>query len=49
MTVAQHNVLGNGQLAPGGMAVVIKPFPIESMAARIRSMIEGRKEPAEHT
>lgn len=48
MTVAQHNVLGNGQLA-SGMAVVIKPFPIESMAARIRSMIEGRNEPAEHT
>ena len=45
---AENAILGNGQLAPG-MAVLTKPFPIESMAARIRSMIEGRKEPAERT
>ncbi|WP_246694730.1 PAS domain S-box protein [Methylobacterium sp. WL6] len=45
---AENAILGNGQLAPG-MAVLTKPFPIEAMAARIRSMIEGRKEPAERT
>jgi hypothetical protein len=35
--------VGNGQLAPG-MAVLTKPFPVETMAARIRSMIEAGKE-----
>jgi PAS domain S-box-containing protein len=40
---AENAVLGNGHLAPG-MAVLTKPFAIESMAARIRSMIEGGKE-----
>ena len=37
---AENAVLGNGQLAPG-MAVLTKPFAIEKMAARIRSMIEA--------
>ena len=32
-----------GGFAPG-MAVLIKPLPVESMAARIRSMIEGQQE-----
>ena len=40
---AENAILGNGQLAPG-MAVLTKPFAIEMMAARIRSMIEGGKE-----
>ncbi len=39
---AENAILGNGQLAPG-MAVLTKPFPVETMAARIRSMIEGPK------
>ncbi len=39
---AENAVLGNGHLAPG-MAVLTKPFPIETMAARIRSMIEGKR------
>ena len=39
---AENAVLGNGHLAPG-MAVLTKPFAVETMAARIRSMIEGRK------
>ncbi|WP_407943266.1 hybrid sensor histidine kinase/response regulator [Methylobacterium brachiatum] len=42
---AENAILGNGHLAPG-MAVLTKPFPIETMAARIRSMIEGGKEQA---
>lgn len=33
----------NGQLA-FGMAVLTKPFPVETMAARIRSMIKAGKE-----
>jgi DNA-binding response OmpR family regulator len=37
---AENAAVGNGHLAPG-MAVVTKPFSIETMAARIRSMIEG--------
>lgn len=40
---AENAALGNGQLAPG-MAVLTKPFPMETMAARIRSMIEAGKE-----
>ena len=36
---AENAALGNGQLAPG-MAVLTKPFPVETMAARIRAMIE---------
>jgi CheY-like chemotaxis protein len=40
---AENAVLGNGRLAPG-MAVLTKPFPIETMAARIRSMVEGRRQ-----
>ena len=39
---AENALLGNGHLAPG-MAVLTKPFPIETMAARIRSMIEGQR------
>lgn len=35
---AENAAVGNGYLAPG-MAVLTKPFPIETMAARIRSMI----------
>jgi signal transduction histidine kinase/PAS domain-containing protein/ActR/RegA family two-component response regulator len=40
---AENAAVGNGQLAPG-MAVLTKPFPVETMAARIRSMIEAAKE-----
>jgi CheY-like chemotaxis protein len=40
---AENAAVGNGQLAPG-MAVMTKPFPMETMAARIRSMIEAGKE-----
>jgi CheY-like chemotaxis protein len=40
---AENAAVGNGQLAPG-MAVLTKPFPMETMAARIRSMIEADKE-----
>ncbi|WP_267359297.1 MULTISPECIES: PAS domain S-box protein [unclassified Methylobacterium] len=43
---AENAILGNGRLAPG-MAVLTKPFAIETMAARIRSMIEGSREQAE--
>ena len=39
---AENAVVGNGRLEPG-MAVLTKPFPIETMAARIRSMIEARQ------
>ena len=35
---AENAAVGNGHLAPG-MAVLTKPFAIETMAARIRSMI----------
>jgi signal transduction histidine kinase/CheY-like chemotaxis protein len=38
---AENAALGHGHLAPG-MAVVTKPFPIETMAARIRSLIEAQ-------
>jgi signal transduction histidine kinase/CheY-like chemotaxis protein/PAS domain-containing protein len=37
---AENAVVGHGHLAPG-MAVLTKPFPIETMAARIRSMVEA--------
>jgi PAS domain S-box-containing protein len=37
---AENAVLGHGQLDPG-MAVLTKPFAIETMAARIRSIIES--------
>jgi signal transduction histidine kinase len=40
---AENAAVGNGQLAPG-MAVMTKPFPMEAMAARIRSMIEAGKQ-----
>ena len=39
---AENAILGARRLAPG-MAVLTKPFPVESMAARIRSMIEGQR------
>src|SRR3984885_3423655 len=39
---AENAAVGNGQLAPG-MAVLTKPFPMETMAARIRSMIEASR------
>ncbi|MBA9069923.1 PAS domain S-box-containing protein [Methylobacterium sp. RAS18] len=42
---AENAVLGNGHLSPG-MAVLTKPFAVETMAARIRSMIEGSREQA---
>ena len=35
---AENAILGNGHLAPG-MAVLTKPFPVETMAACIRSML----------
>ena len=37
---AENSLLGNGRLAPG-MAVMTKPFPIETMAARIKQMIKS--------
>ena len=40
---AENALLGNGHLAPG-MAVLTKPFAVDTMAARIRSMIEGGKD-----
>ena len=40
---AENAILGNGHLAPG-MAVLTKPFPVEMMAARIRSMIEAKQQ-----
>ncbi|GJD47095.1 Blue-light-activated protein [Methylobacterium cerastii] len=39
---AENAILGNGTLPPG-MAVLTKPFAMDNMAARIRSMIEGGK------
>jgi PAS domain S-box-containing protein len=38
---AENAAVGNGHLAPG-MAVVTKPFAIETMATRIRSMIKAK-------
>ena len=35
---AKNAILGNGHLAPG-MAVLTKPFPVGTMAARIRSRL----------
>ena len=40
---AENAVLGNGHLGPG-MAVMTKPFRMDAMAARIRSLIEAGKE-----
>ena len=45
---AENAILGNGTLPPG-MAVLTKPFAMDNMAARIRSMIEGSKEQARRT
>ena len=35
---AENAAIGNGQLEPG-MAVITKPFPVETLAARVREMI----------
>ena len=40
---AENAAVGNGHLSPG-MAVLTKPFAIDTMAARIRSMIESGNE-----
>ena len=40
---AENAFLGNGHLAPG-MAVLTKPFAMDTMTDRIRSMIEADKE-----
>ncbi|MCJ2111236.1 ATP-binding protein [Methylobacterium sp. E-025] len=40
---AENAVLGHGHLAPG-MSVLTKPFAMDAMAARIRSLIEAVKE-----
>jgi PAS domain S-box-containing protein len=45
---AENAILGNGTLPPR-MAVLTKPFAMDHMAARIRSMIEGSKEQARRT
>jgi DNA-binding response OmpR family regulator len=37
---AENAAVGNGHLAPG-MAVLTKPFAVETMAARIRTMIQA--------
>ncbi|AWB24820.1 PAS domain S-box protein [Methylobacterium currus] len=42
---AETTILGDGTLGPG-MAVLTKPFSIETMAARIRSIIEAGRERA---
>jgi len=36
---AENAIFGNGVLPPG-MAVVTKPFSMDAMAARIRSMLD---------
>ena len=45
---AENSILSNGHLAPG-MAVLTKPFAMEIMAARIRSMIEDNGDMTRHT
>ncbi|MCJ2069604.1 PAS domain-containing protein [Methylobacterium sp. J-030] len=40
---AENAILGNGTLPPG-MAVLTKPFAMDAMATRIRSLIEADKE-----
>jgi DNA-binding response OmpR family regulator len=42
---AENAFLGNESLPPG-MALLAKPFAMDHMAARIRSMIEGSAEQA---
>lgn len=37
---AENSVIGNGHLAPG-MQVLTKPFPIETLAARVRQLVEA--------
>ncbi|OCX25872.1 hypothetical protein BBI10_00575 [Pseudomonas graminis] len=41
---AENSVLGSGRLAPG-MAVLTKPFSIETMRLRIHTMVENAKLP----
>jgi len=43
---AENALLANGYLAPG-MAVLTKPFPVEAMAARVRSMVEAHRDELE--
>lgn len=38
---AENAAIANGRLEPG-MHVLSKPFPMEKLASRIRSIIEGR-------
>ena len=38
---AENATFGNGHLEPG-MQMITKPFPVEALSSRIRSMIEGR-------
>ncbi|MBA9071709.1 DNA-binding response OmpR family regulator [Methylobacterium sp. RAS18] len=40
MPVPENAAVGNGHLEPG-MQVLTKPFAIESLATRIREMIEA--------
>ena len=37
---AENAMFGNGHLDPG-MQMITKPFPVETLAARIREMIES--------
>jgi CheY-like chemotaxis protein len=37
---AENSVIGNGHLEPG-MRVITKPFTVESLAARVREMVDG--------
>jgi signal transduction histidine kinase/CheY-like chemotaxis protein len=37
---AENSVIGNGHLEPG-MQVLTKPFPIETLAARVRQLVDG--------
>ena len=39
---AENAIIGNGHLAPG-MRVLTKPFVMETLASRIREMIEEEK------
>ncbi|WP_348642121.1 hypothetical protein [Methylobacterium sp. WL6] len=37
---AENAALNHGHLAPG-MEILVKPFALEALASRIRSLIEG--------
>jgi DNA-binding response OmpR family regulator len=45
---AENAAISNGHLEPG-MHVMSKPFPMDILAARIRSMIEGGLVRTSHT